>query len=137
MSTIEEQQAIHGWSNNGIALNFAEENIKHKYIALYLFFVRRSFGYCKAFTSRISTKEISKVTKLSEPTVITYIKYLVENDFIKINKSTKYIENGGSEAYSYSPCYPKGYGKIYIKEESNKENKNKKKNEVPDRSIYF
>ena len=117
MSTIDKDkiEANKGWSNEGIAMNFAEENMPIKYLGIYFFFVKRSFGYCKSYTPKISTKEISKITKLSEPTVISYIKYLVDNNFLKVNKSKKYIENGGSEAYSYSPEYPKGYGKIYIK----------------------
>ena len=31
---------------------------------------------------------------------------------VKINVSTKYVENGGSEAFSYSPAFPTGYGKM-------------------------
>lgn len=99
-------------------MRFAEDNIDHKYLGLFYFFVRRSFGYSKKYTNRITTKEISKLTKLSEPTVISYIKYLSENNFIKVNKSTKFIDGGGSEANSYSPCYPKGYGKIKFIDDS-------------------
>ena len=99
-------------------MHFAEDNIDHKYLGLFYFFVKRSFGYSKKYTNRITTKEISKITRLSEPTVISYIKYLSENNFIKVNKSNKFIEGGGSEANSYSPCYPKGYGKIKFKDDS-------------------
>ena len=99
-------------------MHFAEDNIEYKYLGLFYFFVRRSFGYSKRYTDRITTKEISKITKLSEPTVISYIKYLSENNFIKINKSNRFIKDGGSEAKSYSPCYPRGYGKIKFKETS-------------------
>lgn len=114
------------WANEAIALHFAEENISHKYIGLFYFFVKRSFGYLKPSTSRITTKEISKITKLSEPTVISYIKYLVENNFIKVNKSTRFIKDGGSEANSYSPCYPKGFGKIKFKEDTTTSGSNTK-----------
>ena len=106
------------WANEAIAMHFAEDNINHKYLGLFYFFVRRSFGYSKKYTNRITTKEISKLTKLSEPTIISYIKYLSENNFIKVNKSTKFMDGGGSEANSYSPCYPKGYGKIRFIDES-------------------
>jgi len=102
-------------------MHFAEDNINHKYLGLFYFFVRRSFGYSKKYTNRITTKEISKLVKLSEPTVISYIRYLSENNFIKVNKSTKFIDGGGSEANSYSPCYPKGYGKIRFIDDSEPE----------------
>ena len=109
------------WANEAIAMHFAEDNIDHKYLGLFYFFVRRSFGYSKKYTNRITTKEISRLTKLSEPTVISYIRHLSENNFIKVNKSTKFIDGGGSEANSYSPCYPKGYGKIKFIEDSEPE----------------
>ena len=114
----QEITANTSWANEAIAMHFAEDNIDHKYLGLFYFFVKRSFGYSKKYTNRITTKEISKITRLSEPTVISYIKYLSENNFIKVNKSNKFIEGGGSEANSYSPCYPKGYGKIKFKDDS-------------------
>ena len=114
----QEITANTSWANEAIAMHFAEDNIDHKYLGLFYFFVRRSFGYSKKYTNRITTKEISRLTKLSEPTVISYIRHLSENNFIKVNKSTKFIDGGGSEANSYSPCYPKGYGKIKFIEDS-------------------
>lgn len=113
----QELTANTSWANEAIAMHFAEDNINHKYLGLFYFFVRRSFGYSKRYTDRITTKEISRTTGLSEPTVISYIKYLSENNFIKVNKSTRFIKDGGSEANSYSPCYPKGYGKIKFKDD--------------------
>ena len=113
----QELTANTSWANEAIAMHFAEDNINHKYLGLFYFFVRRSFGYSKRYTDRITTKEISRITGLSEPTVISYIKYLSENNFIKVNKSTRFIKDGGSEANSYSPCYPKGYGKIKFKDD--------------------
>lgn len=123
MKNQEQIEANTSWANESIAMRFAEENIPHKYIALFYFFVRRSFGYFKTYTPRITIKEISKITKLSEPTIISYIKYLVENNFVSVNKSNRFIENGGSEAYSYSPCFPRGYGKINIKNDKQEQNK--------------
>lgn len=117
----QEITANTSWANEAIAMHFAEDNIDHKYLGLFYFFVRRSFGYSKKYTNRITTKEISKLVKLSEPTVISYIRYLSENNFIKVNKSTKFIDGGGSEANSYSPCYPRGYGKIKFIEDSEPE----------------
>ena len=114
----QEITANTSWANEAIAMHFAEDNINHKYLGLFYFFVRRSFGYSKKYTNRITTKEISRLTKLSEPTVISYIRHLSENNFIKVNKSTKFIDGGGSEANSYSPCYPKGYGKIRFIDDS-------------------
>lgn len=115
----QEITANTSWANEAIAMHFAEDNIDHKYLGMFYFFVRRSFGYSKKYTSRITTKEISKLTRLSEPTVISYIKYLSEKNFIKVNKSTRFIKDGGSEANSYSPCYPKGYGMIKFIDDDN------------------
>ena len=117
----QEITANTSWANEAIAMHFAEDNIDHKYLGLFYFFVRRSFGYSKKYTNRITTKEISRLTKLSEPTVISYIRHLSENNFIKVNKSTKFMDGGGSEANSYSPCYPKGYGKIKFIDDSEPE----------------
>lgn len=119
MKNQEQITAQNTWNNESIAMRYAEDNIEYKYIAMFYLFVRRSFGYGKRYTNRITTKEISKLTKLSEPTVISYIKYLTENGFVMINKSTRFIKDGGSEANSYSPCYPKGYGKLFFKEDIN------------------
>ena len=138
----QEITANTSWANEAIAMHFAEDNIDHKYLGLFYFFVRRSFGYSKKYTNRITTKEISRLTKLSEPTVISYIRHLSENNFIKVNKSTKFIDGGGSEANSYSPCYPKGYGKIKFIEDSEPEVKSKldeirKKDEEQRNNNYF
>ena len=138
----QEITANTSWANEAIAMHFAEDNIDHKYLGLFYFFVRRSFGYSKKYTNRITTKEISRLTKLSEPTVISYIRHLSENNFIKVNKSTKFIDGGGSEANSYSPCYPKGYGKIKFIENSEPEVNSKldairKKEEEQRKENYF
>ena len=138
----QEITANTSWANEAIAMHFAEDNIDHKYLGLFYFFVRRSFGYSKKYTNRITTKEISRLTKLSEPTVISYIRHLSENNFIKVNKSTKFIDGGGSEANSYSPCYPKGYGKIKFIEDSepvveSKLEAIKKKDEEQRNNNYF
>ena len=138
----QEITANTSWANEAIAMHFAEDNIDHKYLGLFYFFVRRSFGYSKKYTNRITTKEISRLTKLSEPTVISYIRHLSENNFIKVNKSTKFIDGGGSEANSYSPCYPRGYGKIKFIEDSEPEGNSKldairKKEEEQRNENYF
>ena len=125
----QEITANTSWANEAIAMHFAEDNIDHKYLGLFYFFVRRSFGYSKKYTNRITTKEISRLTKLSEPTVISYIRHLSENNFIKVNKSTKFID-GGAEANSYSPCYPKGYGKIKFIDDSEPEVNSSKLDEI-------
>ena len=129
----QEITANTSWANEAIAMHFAEDNIDHKYLGLFYFFVRRSFGYSKKYTNRITTKEISRLTKLSEPTVISYIRHLSENNFIKVNKSTKFIDGGGSEANSYSPCYPKGYGKIKFEDDIKKSSSSGSKKQEPEK----
>ena len=117
MNNNTEKYSNNGWQNIGICSIFAEENIQYSKIPLYMHLVRRSFGYCKKATNRISQLEMSKRLKIDKKTLASHMKYLVENGFIKVNYSTSYIYGGGSESYSYSPEYPRGYGKIYIEDD--------------------
>lgn len=113
-----EQYSNNGWQNIGICSIFAEDKIQYSKIPLYMHLVRRSFGYCKKITNRISQAEMSKKLKIDKKTLASHMKYLVENDFVEIVCSKNYIDGGGSESYAYAPCYPKGYGKIKFKDDS-------------------
>ena len=117
MNNNTEKYSNNGWQNIGICSIFAEENIQYSKIPLYMHLVRRSFGYCKKATNRISQLEMSKRLKIDKKTLASHMKYLVENGFIKVNYPTDYIYGGGSYSYSYSPEYPRGYGKIYIEDD--------------------
>ena len=117
MNKNTEKYSNNGWQNIGICSIFAEENIQYSKIPLYMHLVRRSFGYCKKVTNRTTQLEMSKKLKIDKKTLASHMKYLVENEFVKVIYSTSYIDGGGSEAYAYAPAYPKGYGKIYLKDD--------------------
>ena len=112
-----ERYSNNGWQNIGICSIFAEENIQYSKIPLYMHLVRRSFGYCKKVTNRISQLEMSKRLKIDKKTLSSHMKYLVENEFVEIVCSTSYVDGGGSESYAYAPIYPTGYGQLKWKDD--------------------
>ena len=117
MDNKTEKYSNNGWQNIGICSIFAEENIQYSKIPLYMHLVRRSFGYSKKVTNRISQSEMAKRLKIDKKTLASHMKYLVENEFVEIVCSTSYVDGGGSESYAYAPCYPKGYGKLCFKDD--------------------
>ena len=117
MNNITEKYSNNGWQNIGICSIFAEENIQYSKIPLYMHLVRRSFGYSKKVTNRISQSEMAKRLKIDKKTLSSHMKYLVENEFVEIVYSSSYVDGGGSESYAYAPCYPKGYGKLCFKDD--------------------
>ena len=117
MDNIIEKYSNNGWQNIGICSIFAEENIQYSKIPLYMHLVRRSFGYSKKVTNRISQSEMAKRLKIDKKTISSHMKYLVENEFVEIVYSGSYVDGGGSESYAYAPCYPKGYGKLCFKDD--------------------
>ena len=143
MDNTIERYSNNGWQNIGICSIFAEENIQYSKIPLYMHLVRRSFGYCKKVTNRISQLEMSKRLKIDKKTLASHMKYLVENEFVKVIYSTSYIDGGGSESYAYAPLFPTGYGQLKWKpDDSEPEVKSKldeirKKDEEQRNDNYF
>ena len=133
MDNIIEKYSNNGWQNIGICSIFAEENIQYSKIPLYMHLVRRSFGYSKKVTNRISQLEMAKRLKIDKKTLASHMKYLVENEFVEIVCSTSYIDGGGSESYAYAPCYPKGYGKLSFKDDIQKSSYPGSKKEEPEK----
>ena len=131
MDNNTEKYSNNGWQNIGICSIFAEENIQYSKIPLYMYLVRRSFGYCKKVTNRTSQLEMSKKLKIDKKTLASHMAYLIENKFVKVIHSSHNPKGGGSEAYAYAPTYPKGYGKIYIEDEQKESSNTKSK--VPDK----
>ena len=117
MNNNTEKYSNNGWQNIGICSIFAEEKIQYSKIPLYMHLVRRSFGYCKKVTNRISQLEMSKRLKIDKKTLASHMKYLVDNNFIDIIKPNTYKTDGGSDAFAYAPDYPRGYGKIYTEDD--------------------
>ena len=133
MDNKTEKYSNNGWQNIGICSIFAEENIQYSKIPLYMHLVRRSFGYCKKTTNRISQLEMSKKLKIDKKTLASHMKYLVENEFVKVVHSKHNPKDGGSEAYAYAPKYPKGYGKIFFNDDMQKSSSSGSKKQEPEK----
>ena len=133
MDNKTEKYSNNGWQNIGICSIFAEENIQYSKIPLYMHLVRRSFGYSKKVTNRISQSEMAKRLKIDKKTLSSHMKYLVENEFVEIVYSASYVDGGGSESYAYAPCYPKGYGKLCFKDDIKKSSSSGSKKQEPEK----
>ena len=133
MDNKTEKYSNNGWQNIGICSIFAEENIQYSKIPLYMHLVRRSFGYSKKVTNRISQSEMAKRLKIDKKTLSSHMKYLVENEFVEIVYSASYVDGGGSESYAYAPCYPKGYGKLCFKDDIQKSSSSGSKKQEPEK----
>ena len=133
MDNKTEKYSNNGWQNIGICSIFAEENIQYSKIPLYMHLVRRSFGYCKKTTNRISQLEMSKKLKIDKKTLASHMKYLVENKFVKVIHSNYNPKGGGSESYAYAPKYPEGYGKINFKDDTENPTTSGSKKQEPEK----
>ena len=133
MDNKTEKYSNNGWQNIGICSIFAEENIQYSKIPLYMHLVRRSFGYSKKVTNRISQSEMAKRLKIDKKTLSSHMKYLVENEFVEIVYSASYVDGGGSESYAYAPCYPKGYGKLNFEDDMQKSPSSGSKKQEPEK----
>lgn len=133
MDNNTEKYSNNGWQNIGICSIFAEENIQYSKIPLYMYLVRRSFGYCKKVTNRISQLEMSKKLKIDKKTLASHMKYLIDNKFVSVIHSNHNPKGGGSEAYAYAPKYPKGYGHIYTEDDIKKSSSSGSKHSEPEK----
>ena len=133
MDNKTEQYSNNGWQNIGICSIYAEENIQYSKIPLYMHIVRRSFGYCEKITNRISQSEMAKKLKIDKKTLASHMKYLVENEFVKVIHSKHNPKGGGSESFAYAPKYPSGYGKIYFKDDIKKSSSSGSKKQEPEK----
>lgn len=132
MDNKTEKYSNNGWQNIGICSIFAEENIQYSKIPLYMHLVRRSFGYCKKVTNRISQLEMSKRLKIDKKTLASHMAYLIENNFVEVMHSKHNPKGGGSEAYAYAPIYPTGYGKIKFEDDIQKSSSSGSKKQEPE-----
>jgi len=115
-SEYSEQISSEGWQNIGMMMAYIGDRVDDKYISLFMKIVKDSFGYGSLKTNRITVDKLSKRYRISKPTFISKMKWLSENGYITINTHNGFVEGGGSVPNSYSPCFPKGYGKIWIKD---------------------
>lgn len=106
------------WHNEGICNRYSIEKIQDTTLrALYMYFVRYSFGYGKRFTNRIPQSKIAEENGLSRKTLISKLKTLEEMEMIEIIPPDTYIKGGGSSSCAYAPDYPRGIGKLYFEDD--------------------
>ena len=98
-----------------------------------MYLVRNSFGYCKLTTSKISQSEMAKKINIDKKTLASHMKYLVDNNFVDIIRPNTYKTDGGSDAFAYAPDYPKGYGKVHIKDDIQKSSSSGSKHSEPEK----
>ena len=132
MDNNTEKYSNNGWQNIGICSIFAEENIQYSKIPLYMYLVRRSFGYCKKITNRTSQLEMSKKLKIDKKTLASHMNYLIENKFVTVIHSNHNPKGGGSEAYAYAPKYPTGYGHIKFEDDTQSPTSSGSKKQEPE-----
>ena len=117
------------WQNEGICYRYAEDKLNDCVLrSIYMAIVRRSFGYGKKYTNRISQEELAKASAITSRTLRDKLKILEEMKMVVVIPPDTYIKGGGSASCAYAPDFPRGYGKIYIKDD----NKNSKESSEPD-----
>ena len=118
------------WQNEGICSRYAEDKLNDCVLrSIYMAIVRRSFGYGKKYTNRISQEELAKASAITSRTLRDKIKILEEMKMVIVIPPDTMIKGGGSTSCAYAPAYPKGYGKVYLKDD----NKNKESSEPDDK----
>ena len=122
------------WHNEGICNRYSIEKIQDTTLrALYMYFVRYSFGYGKKVTNRIPQSKIAEENGLSRKTLISKLKTLEEMEMIEIIPPDTYIKGGGSSSCAYAPDYPRGIGKLYFEDDIKKSSPSGSKKQEPEK----
>ncbi len=120
------------WQNEGICSRYAEDKLNDCVLrSIYMAIVRRSFGYGKKYTDRISQEELAKASAITSRTLRDKLKILEEMKMVTVIPPDTMIKGGGSTSCAYAPDFPRGYGKIYFKDEQKESSNTKSK--VPDK----
>ena len=120
------------WQNEGICYRYAEDKLNDCVLrSIYMAIVRRSFGYGKKYTDRISQEELAKASAITSRTLRDKLKILEEMKMVVVIPPDTMIKGGGSTSCAYAPDFPRGYGKIYFKDEQKESSNTKSK--VPDK----
>ena len=120
------------WQNEGICSRYAEDKLNDCALrSIYMAIVRRSFGYGKKYTDRISQEELAKASAITSRTLRDKIKILEEMKMVTVIPPDTMIKGGGSTSCAYAPDFPRGYGKLYLKDEQKESSNTKSK--VPDK----
>ena len=120
------------WQNEGICSRYAEDKLNDCVLrSIYMAIVRRSFGYGKKVTNRISQEELAKASAITSRTLRDKIKILEEMKMVTVIPPDTMIKGGGSEACAYAPKYPEKFGHIKFKDDNHETSNTKSK--VPDK----
>ena len=107
------------WQNEGICSRYAEDKLNDCALrSIYMAIVRRSFGYGKKYTDRISQEELAKASAITSRTLRDKIKILEEMKMVIVIPPDTMIKGGGSTSCAYAPDFPRGYGKLYLKDDT-------------------
>ena len=109
------------WQNEGICSHYAEDKLNDCVLrSIYMAIVRRSFGYGKKYTDRISQEELAKASAITSRTLRDKIKILEEMKMVIVIPPDTMIKGGGSTSCAYAPDFPRGYGKLFFKDDIKK-----------------
>lgn len=109
------------WQNEGICSHYAEDKLNDCVLrSIYMAIVRRSFGYGKKVTNRISQEELAKASAITSRTLRDKLKILEEMEMVTVIPPDTMIKGGGSTSCAYAPDYPTGYGYIYTEDDIKK-----------------
>ena len=109
------------WQNEGICYRYAEDKLNDCVLrSIYMAIVRRSFGYGKKSTNRISQEELAKASAITSRTLRDKLKILEEMKMVVVIPPDTYIKGGGSASCAYAPDFPRGYGKLCFKDDIKK-----------------
>ena len=115
------------WQNEGICSRYAEDKLNDCVLrSIYMAIVRRSFGYGKKYTDRISQEELAKASAITSRTLRDKIKILEEMKMVIVIPPDTMIKGGGSTSCAYAPDFPRGYGKLYLKDDTYSGSESKK-----------
>ena len=110
------------WQNEGICYRYAEDKLNDCVLrSIYMAIVRRSFGYGKKYTDRISQEELAKASAITSRTLRDKLKILEEMKMVIIIPPDTYIKGGGSASCAYAPDFPRGFGEVKFKDNSKQE----------------
>ena len=121
------------WQNEGICYRYAEDKLNDCVLrSIYMAIVRRSFGYGKKYTDRISQEELAKASAITSRTLRDKLKILEEMKMVTVIPPDTMIKGGGSTSCAYAPDFPRGFGEVKFKD-SSKQESSKTKSKVPDK----
>lgn len=121
------------WQNEGICSRYAEDKLNDCVLrSIYMAIVRRSFGYGKKYTNRISQEELAKASAITSRTLRDKIKILEEMKMVTVIPPDTMIKGGGSTSCAYAPDFPRGYGKVYTEDDIKKSSSSGSKKQEPE-----